>query len=80
MTSWMTLFLPTAFPWGLSPWYYAFKHSKTHIAMPLGHGLVANHHESENVNKERADNSEDNFVFKVRGIVNVRSTTFHKRI
>ena len=75
MTSWMTLFLPMTFPWGLSPWYYAFKHSNTHIAMPLGYGPIANHHESANVYPERAGNSEDNYVFKVCGIFNMQIAT-----
>ena len=75
MSSWMTLFLPMTFPWGLSPWYYASTHNETHTALPLGNGLIANHHESANVNKELADNSKDVFVFKVCGIFNLRIAT-----
>ena len=66
VSSWMTLFLPNTFPGGLPPWYYAQNHNKTHVVLPLGHGLIANHHESANVIKDWADNSKDNFVFKVR--------------
>ena len=67
MSSWMTLFLSTDFPQGLTPWYYVFGNNETHVALPLGYGPVANHHESANARNVWSDTAENNIHFTVRG-------------
>ena len=69
LRSWMTLFLPNNFPKSEAVDYYDFAHNKTHSALVLDYGSVANHHECANakakdMNKKETQN--ENVHFEVR--------------
>ena len=69
LRSWMTLFLPNNFPKSEAVDYYDFAHNKTHSALVLDYGSVANHHgcanaKAKDVNKKETQN--ENVHFQVR--------------
>ena len=76
MTSWDTIILPAEFPKHYSVWKYVFTRNATHVALPIGYGAIANHHERVNVKSVWEDKAKHNIMFEVclqRANINVLS-------
>ena len=76
MWSWKTISFPRDMPQHLSPWYYVFGTNDTHVALPLGYGSVANHHEFANAANVYSDESYENVVFEVRELLHIPMSIF----
>ena len=66
-----TVFFPNEMPLYLPPWQYVFNVNDTHVALPLGYGPIANHHEFHNTVHVWSDFSQQNIEFMVRELLHV---------
>ena len=65
MTSWDTIILPAEFPQHYSVWKYVFARNATHVALSIGYGAIANHHERANMKSVWQDKAKHNIMFEV---------------
>ena len=80
MWSWKTVFFPAKeMPAHLSPWHYVFGTNDTHVALALGYGSIANHHELTNVEHAWSDDSEQNTVLTVSKLLHISMSIFVRK-